>query len=179
MALATRGLLLWASRSNITDSSFCCTFWSPRAEKNGLVICRETAPQCSDTADSLSPTLSAHYAHVCSDWAHLFQGSNLAAGNIGVLLGRGPQSSDEQIQTILVLGQQGGRSLVILPQDQVHELGLSSQQGGGIRAALLQEAIQDRKQGRQGGLRGKDPSEGAVSSNWFQPAAMFLPSPVR
>lgn len=58
MALATRGLLLWASRSNITDSSFCCTFWSPRAEKNGLVICRETTPQRSDATDSLRPTFS-------------------------------------------------------------------------------------------------------------------------
>lgn len=87
MALATRGLLLWASRSNITDSSFCCTFRSPRAEKNGLVICRETTPQRSDASDSLRPTLSARYAHVCSGWAHLFQGSDLAAGNIAVLLG--------------------------------------------------------------------------------------------
>jgi len=41
MVLATGGLLLSTSRSNITDSSFCCTFSSPRAEKKDFVICRE------------------------------------------------------------------------------------------------------------------------------------------
>lgn len=36
----------------------------------------------------------------------------------------------------------------------MHELGLGPQERGGVWAALLQEAIQDRKQGRQDGLRG-------------------------
>lgn len=36
--LATRGLRLSVSRSNITDRSFCCTGSSPRAKKNDLVI---------------------------------------------------------------------------------------------------------------------------------------------
>lgn len=73
-----------------------------------------------------------------------------------MLLGGGSQSSDEQIDTVLVLGQQGGRRLIVLPQDQMHELGLGAQQGGGVRAALLQEAIQDRKQGCQDGLRAEE-----------------------
>lgn len=38
----------------------------------------------------------------------------------------------------------------------MHELGLGPQEGGGVWAALLQEAIQDRKQGRQDGLRGEE-----------------------
>ena len=70
-----------------------------------------------------------------------------------MLLGRGPQSSDEQIQTVLVLSQQGGRRLVVLPQDELHQLGLGPQQGGGVGAALLQEAIQNRKQAGQDRLR--------------------------
>lgn len=73
-----------------------------------------------------------------------------------MLLGRGPQSSDEQIQTVLVLSQQGGRRLVVLPQDELHQLGLGPQQGGGVGAALLQEAIQNRKQAGQDGLRRRD-----------------------
>lgn len=91
-----------------------------------------------------------------SGLAHLFQCTDLAAGDVRVLLGRGPQSSDKQIHTVFVLGQQGGRRLVVLPQDEVHELGLGPQQGGGVWAALLQEAIQDRKQSSQDGLRGEE-----------------------
>lgn len=68
-------------------------------------------------------------------------------------LGRGPQSSDEQIQTVLVLGQQGSRRLVVLPQDEVHQLDLGPQQGRGVGAALFQEPIENRKQGGQDGLR--------------------------
>lgn len=73
-----------------------------------------------------------------SGWAHLLQGVDLAAGDVGMLLGGDPQSSDEQIQTVLVLGQQRGRSFVVLAQDEQHELSLGSQQVGGVWAALLQ-----------------------------------------
>lgn len=87
-------------------------------------------------------------------YPHLFQSDDLAAGDVGVRLGRRPQSSDEQIQTVLVLGQQRGRGLVVLPQDELHQLGLCPQQGRGVGAAVFQEPVQDRKQGRQDGLRG-------------------------
>lgn len=62
-----------------------------------------------------------------------------------MLLGGAPQSSDEQIQTVLVLGQQRGRSFVVLAQDEEYELGLGSQQIGGVWAALLQQTLQERK----------------------------------
>lgn len=39
MASARMGLLLSTSRSNITVSSFCWTFSSPKALKNGFLIC--------------------------------------------------------------------------------------------------------------------------------------------
>lgn len=134
MVTATRGLGLSASRSNITESSFCCTLSSSTAEKKDLVICRETL-------------LVGIYPGFKPDpgWAHLLQGIDLAAGDVRVLLGGAPQSPDEQIQTVLVLGQQGGRSLVVLAQDEEHELGLRSQQVGGVWAALLQQTLQEGK----------------------------------
>lgn len=81
------------------------------------------------------------------DWAHLLQGVDLAAVDVRVLLGGDPQSSDEQIQTVLVLGQQRGRSLVVLAQDEEHEPGLVPQQAVSVWAALLQQTLQERKQG--------------------------------
>lgn len=86
------------------------------------------------------------------DDADLLQGDDLAAGDAGERGGRGLQSSDEQIQTVLVLSQQRGRGLVVFPQDELHQLGLGPQQGGRVRAAL-QEPIQDGKEGRQDRLK--------------------------
>lgn len=61
------------------------------------------------------------------------------------MLGGVSQSSDEQIQAVLVLGQQRGRSLVVLAQDEERELGLISQQVGCVWAALRQQTLQERK----------------------------------
>lgn len=75
MVFATRGLLLSTSRSNITDSSFCCTFSSPRAEKNGLVICREEREEQGEVIfyvdfKLLAQLLTYCYANIS---AHNFQ----------------------------------------------------------------------------------------------------------
>lgn len=80
-----------------------------------------------------------------SGWAHLLQGTDLAGGDVRVLLGGVSQSSDEQIQTVLILGQQRRRSLVVLAEDEEHELGFISQQVGSVWAALLQKPLQERK----------------------------------
>jgi len=82
---------------------------------------------------------------VCSGKPDLLQSGDLAAGQ--------PQSSEEQVHAVLVLGQQGSRRLVVLPQDQLQKLGLGPQQGRGVRAGLLQEPVQDGKQGGEDGLR--------------------------
>lgn len=99
-----------------------------------MVICRET--RLVSFYPGLNPGPGC---------AHLLQGIDLAAGDVRVLLGGVSQSSDEQIQTVLVLGQQRGRSLIVLAQDEQHELGFVSQQVGCVWAALLQQTLQERK----------------------------------
>lgn len=136
MVTATRGLGLSASRSNITDSSFCCTVSLSTAEKKDFVICGET--QLVSFSLGVEPD---------PGWVHLLQGKDLAAGDVRVLLGGVSQSSDEQFQTVFVFGQQRGRSLVVLAQDEERELGLIPQQVGSVWAALLQQTLQERKQG--------------------------------
>lgn len=76
---------------------------------------------------------------------HLFQCTDLVAGGIRERLSGAAHNSDEQIQALLVLGQQGGRRLVVLPKEQANEPGLRPQQGGAVWATPLQEAIQERK----------------------------------
>lgn len=56
--------------------------------------------------------------------AYLFQSDDLKAGDIRVGLRHRAQGLDEELQTVLVLHQEGGCVLVVLPQDQLHEQGL-------------------------------------------------------
>lgn len=83
----------------------------------------------------------------------LLQSDDLAARDASVLLRGALQSSEEQVQAVLVFGQQGRRRLVVLPQDELQELRLGLQQGGRVGAGL-QEAVEDRKQAGELRLRG-------------------------
>lgn len=92
-------------------------------------------------------------------------------------LGGGLQSSDEQIQTVLVLSQQGGGHLVVLPQDEPGEQGLGAQRRGGVGAALLQEPVEGGEQGGQDGLVGGE--NGQTESGSFTQLLSDVCSPAR
>lgn len=74
---------------------------------------------------------------------HLLQRTELVAGGVRERLGGATQNSDEHIQALLVLGQQGGRCLVVLPQEQADKPGFRPLQGGTVWVTLLEEAVQE------------------------------------